>query len=103
MANQKLGIAMPIWASPMMPASLQRRWRAAANTPPAAAEAPTAPRFHHPRTHRQVTLGEHRVGYEFRRAKRRSIGFVVGAEGPGLSDATIDAARVLVPATKIAP
>ena len=59
--------------------------RTAASTPPAAAEAPTAPRFHHPRTHRQVTLGEHRVGYEFRRAKRRSIGFVVGAEGLSVS------------------
>jgi hypothetical protein len=44
-----------------------------------------APRFHHPRAHRQVCLGEHSVGYEFRRAKRRSIGFIVGAEGLSVS------------------
>jgi len=46
---------------------------------------PAAPRFHHPRAHRQVHLGEHSVGYEFRRAKRRSIGFIVGAEGLSVS------------------
>ncbi|MBL0087975.1 MAG: M48 family metallopeptidase [Ideonella sp.] len=49
------------------------------------ASAINPPRFHHPRAHRQVTLGEHRVGYEFRRARRRSIGFVVGTEGLSVS------------------
>ncbi len=37
--------------------------------------------FRHPRAQREVVFGEHRVGYELRRARRRSIGFVVGAEG----------------------
>ena len=37
--------------------------------------------FRHPRAQRELTLGEHRVAYELRRARRRSIGFIVGAEG----------------------
>ena len=53
--------------------------------PPHPPASTATPRFHHPRAHRQVTLGEHRVGYEFRRAKRRSIGFVVGSEGLSVS------------------
>jgi len=58
---------------------------AALPTQPHPSAGSAAPRFHHPRAHRQVTLGEHRVGYEFRRAKRRSIGFVVGSEGLSVS------------------
>lgn len=46
---------------------------------PAAAAATTA--FLHPRAHRELLLEGHRVGYEFRRARRRSIGFVIGEEG----------------------
>ena len=46
--------------------------------------APT-PRFHHPRAQRSIALGGHQVGYEFRRARRRSIGFVVGVEGLSVS------------------
>jgi len=34
-----------------------------------------------PRAQREMTLGAHRVAYELKRARRRSIGFVVGAEG----------------------
>jgi predicted metal-dependent hydrolase len=34
-----------------------------------------------PRSQRELLLGAHRVGYELRRARRRSIGFVVGADG----------------------
>jgi predicted metal-dependent hydrolase len=37
--------------------------------------------FQHPRANRQVTLPEAVVDYEFRRAKRRTIGFVVGPDG----------------------
>jgi predicted metal-dependent hydrolase len=37
--------------------------------------------FRHPQADRDVLLGEHRVGYVLRRARRRSIGFVVSAEG----------------------
>ncbi len=39
------------------------------------------PAFCHPQARREVDLGGHRVGYALRRARRRSIGFVVGAEG----------------------
>jgi hypothetical protein len=43
------------------------------------------PRFHHPRAQRSISLGGFAVGYEFRRARRRSIGFVVGVEGLSVS------------------
>ncbi len=33
------------------------------------------------RAHRELLLGSHRIGYELKRARRRSIGFMVGAEG----------------------
>jgi predicted metal-dependent hydrolase len=49
------------------------------------AEPPAHRRFQHPRAQREVRLGEHQVGYEFRRARRRSIGFVVSAEGLSVS------------------
>ena len=39
------------------------------------------PSFLHPRAHRELLLDEHRVGYELRRARRRTIGFTVGQEG----------------------
>ena len=45
--------------------------------PPAAAGAD----FLHPRAQRELRLGGHLVAYELRRARRRSIGFVVGVEG----------------------
>lgn len=53
---------------------------------PAAPETPARPAaphrlFQHPRSNRRIQLGEHSVGYELRRAQRRSIGFVVGDEG----------------------
>ncbi len=47
--------------------------------------APSVPRFHHPRAQRSIALAGHQVGYEFRRARRRSIGFVVGVEGLSVS------------------
>ena len=37
--------------------------------------------FRHPRANRQALLGASVVSYEFRRGKRRTIGFVVGPEG----------------------
>ena len=51
--------------------------------PPAAAPAP--PAYLHPRAQRELLLGEHRVAYELRRARRRSIGFTVGNEGLSVS------------------
>ncbi|EGJ09257.1 MULTISPECIES: M48 family metallopeptidase [Rubrivivax] len=55
--------------------------------PPAAARAaaPSPGGFLHPRAQREIRLGEHLVGYELRRARRRSIGFVIGAEGLSVS------------------
>lgn len=41
--------------------------------------------FQHPRGNRHVHLGEHRIGYELKRARRRSIGFVVGEDGLSVS------------------
>ncbi len=37
--------------------------------------------FRHPRSQRDIRFGEHLVGYELRRARRRSIGFCIGVEG----------------------
>ncbi len=58
----------------------------AASAPASATPSPAAPAdapaiFRHPHAQRELVLGEHRVGYELRRARRRSIGFVVGVEG----------------------
>ena len=44
--------------------------------------------FHHPRANRQATLGKTFVAYEFRRRRRRSIGFLVGADGLTVSAPT---------------
>ena len=41
--------------------------------------------FRHPRAQREIRLGEHHVGYELRRARRSSIGFVIGPEGLSVS------------------
>lgn len=49
--------------------------------PPPPAPTATASLLQHPHASRQVVLGGQAVGYEFRRARRRSIGFVVGDEG----------------------
>ena len=50
--------------------------------PLAAAPAPSPDLLsRHPRAHREVVLDGHRVAYEFCRARRRSIGFVVGVDG----------------------
>ncbi len=37
--------------------------------------------FRHPNADREIQLQEHVVGYSLRRARRRSIGFIVGVEG----------------------
>jgi hypothetical protein len=59
---------------------------------PVIAAVPAAPRetlagevFKHPRAQRDVRLDGHLVAYEMRRARRRSIGFVVGPEGLSVS------------------
>lgn len=50
-------------------------------SPPPAAGVPAPPAWRHPRAHRELHLEGQPVAYELRRARRRSIGFVVGAEG----------------------
>jgi len=52
---------------------------------PAAAPAPAPSTYRHPRAQRDIRLGEHQVHYELRRARRRSIGFVIGPEGLSVS------------------
>lgn len=63
------------------------RLRQAAPAAPAPVPAPqaTVPHFQHPRAVRSIALDGHQVGYEFRRARRRSIGFVVGTDGLSVS------------------
>lgn len=65
---------------PISPAPAPRDAVAAAPAEPL--DAVLAPAtFHHPRANRRAVLGHTFVAYEFRRGKRRSIGFVVGPEG----------------------
>jgi predicted metal-dependent hydrolase len=60
---------------------------AATPAPAARAEspAPPPPTYRHPRAQRDIRFGEHHVHYELRRARRRSIGFIVGPEGLSVS------------------
>jgi predicted metal-dependent hydrolase len=44
-----------------------------------------AAEFRHPRSQRELQLSGHRVAFELRRSRRRTIGFVVGAEGLSVS------------------
>lgn len=48
---------------------------------PAASTPPDAAVFRHPRANREVRLCGNLVGYEFKRGKRRTIGFSVGVDG----------------------
>lgn len=57
---------------------------AAAPTPPPPAPPPPAMPAS-PRARHEVLLGEHRVPYELKRARRRSIGFCIGPEGLAVS------------------
>ena len=41
--------------------------------------------FRHPQANREIRLDEHVVGYLLKRARRRSIGFIVGTEGLAVS------------------
>ncbi len=70
----------PVAATPPQPQATPPR----PATPPAAPGAPPT-EFRHPRSQREIVLGSHRVAYALRRSRRRSIGFVVGAEGLAVS------------------
>ncbi|MCR5866678.1 MAG: M48 family metallopeptidase [Aquincola tertiaricarbonis] len=56
--------------------------RAAASAAPAT---PQPPEFRHPQATHELLLDGHRVAYALRRARRRSIGFVVGTDGLAVS------------------
>jgi predicted metal-dependent hydrolase len=64
---------------PLAPGATPTRQLSLFDDAPPPAAAPTA--FRHPQAQRDIRIGEHLVGYELRRARRRSIGFVVGTEG----------------------
>ncbi len=84
-AAQPTPPGLPPRAKPKAPLPLQPT--APAGPVASAGNAPLAPavEFHHPRSQREIALGSHRVGYELRRSRRRSIGFVVGTEGLSVS------------------
>lgn len=63
-------------ATPAAPVSPLAPPPGAVASPPPPAALPASPR-----AQRQITLDGHRVAYELRRARRRSIGFSVGPEG----------------------
>jgi len=86
---------MPSATAPESPLQLSLFDEAPAAPAPAAAVAPVpaptpaAPAepaaFRHPRSLHDIRLGDHLVAYELRRARRRSIGFVVGVDGLSVS------------------
>ncbi len=66
-------------ATPAAPASSAPPVAAAPAEPLDAVLAPAT--FHHPRANRQAVLDSTFVAYEFKRARRKTIGFMVGTEG----------------------
>ncbi|MCY7315553.1 MAG: M48 family metallopeptidase [Rubrivivax sp.] len=75
--------ASPLSCKPVLQQSPPAAAPAAPPARPVAALPPDG--FRHPNAQREIVLGPHRVAYELRRARRRSIGFVVGAEGLSVS------------------
>lgn len=71
--------AAPRRATPASPPALP------GPAPSTTAAEPPGTAFRHPRSQRELRLGEHLVAYELRRARRRSIGFVVGVDGLSVS------------------
>src|SRR5688572_8495614 len=78
-------------AAPPQEPARRRRVPDSASRPPAVSQ-PTEPTelldqvlipaaFRHPRANREAVLGDSVVAFEFRRTKRRNIGFMVGPEG----------------------
>ena len=65
--------------SPAVPHAPRMAAPPASRTPPPPITAPSL--LQHPRAQREIVLQGHRVAYEFRVARRRSIGFSVGLDG----------------------
>ena len=74
------GAGAPFAAPPAPPAPPARPARPAA-PPLAQASGLTPAVFRHPQADREIRLKEHLVAYALKRARRRSIGFIVGVEG----------------------
>jgi predicted metal-dependent hydrolase len=62
------------------PPEPERHLPAALNPTPRTLQAPVA-EFRHPRANREVRLMDATIAYEFKRGKRRTIGFSVGPDG----------------------
>jgi hypothetical protein len=70
----------PPWPQPALPTPSSPAFAPVPQAPPTS-PAPAIEVFRHPQALRELRLRGHLVGYALRRARRRSIGFVVGAEG----------------------
>jgi predicted metal-dependent hydrolase len=86
MSRRASGVAPPSHQMSLFDEAAPVRPSANPSTPTStgtASSAPPAPAlgFRHPRAQREIRLGALTIGYELRRARRRNIGFVVGAEG----------------------
>lgn len=68
-------------AAPLPSSSAADPAPAPAASPAVPSSAAPLPGFRHPQARRELQLGAHRIGYALQRARRRSIGFIVGAEG----------------------
>ncbi len=79
-AGERTPLAALAPLAPLAPLPLAAR-PVARDGPEPAVPANTPPLHRHPRAAREIRLGEHRVAYELRRARRRTIGFVIGPEG----------------------
>ena len=74
-------LCLPLLAAPEPVAAPVREPQDVAVPPPAPSEHPLQRLLRHPRSNREVLLGGQPVGYELRRARRRTIGFVVADDG----------------------
>lgn len=72
-------MSVPPDAPPMVSAPAPTPRLPLAVNPAPSALAPAV--FRHPQAHREIRLNSHVVAYALRRARRRSIGFVVGLDG----------------------
>ena len=81
-ASKRIKPASPRATPPVKPAAERDTGPSHATTPAEPLDRQLAPaQFRHPRANREIKLPGAIVGYEFKRGKRRTIGFVVGADG----------------------
>lgn len=83
-AAEAVEVAAPVAAPPARPAAPPRGAEpsvAAAALAAPAADLTLPATFRHPRATHETRLNGHRVAYEQRRARRKSIGFIVGSDG----------------------